>query len=244
MHRVHHSPAALFALSVLLIGLIPRIAMPSGPFPCEAALVSDVESFASQDASRLAFLQIIDKETYERLKNGGGLGASIPVDGIPLKATANWEKFREARNREFQKTEYSYAEDKARSYLRTQLSPVGAEAFIKCVEANAVANTGVHLWIKDLSSVAATVVVHWTAPPGTTEIAKLDGTPQVQGSSTKPSVIPTQWPSGYRRSFIFQRDQSVDFRLVVNLGGYTDSVEVPEPPALPKSTQLNPLRVD
>jgi hypothetical protein len=165
----------LVALSITLlaggVGAEPRSS-------CDGSLIINAESVQSNDSSRLSFLRIIDQERFEQIKREGGAGAKIPVQGVPVAGFANYSSFNAARSREFKEYQFASSEEQARSYTRTFLSPEGASAYVQCLRLQALNNTGVHLWVDDITENAAKVTIRWTSPAELTTPAVLNTSPK------------------------------------------------------------------
>ena len=203
---------------------------------CTAVIVADTEPHWTRDSVRLSVLQLIDEEMFNNLKQqqGEDLDASLNIValGQSLGGYSNYEIFAKARAKELESFNLDFSNAQAEGYARQFLSSDGNKAYTSCRRANAQATHGIHLWIENVTAQDALVATMWTPPVGTQTSGALSG--QVTGSPTPLSTLPTTWPPGEEKQFVFDRSNDRDFRLVLNMNGTTDDVLVPVVPILEK----------
>ena len=216
----------IFVLSVFIASLFPWHTAGAQFSACTAALIPDVESAQSDERIRLTFLKTMTSNKFRSLKDSGGVGATIPVKGVPLNLYANWDQAEVAIQEETSRLDQTYSSSQATNYLRTSLSQISASAYTRCLE---LQSNGVFLWIKGLTSDTANVQIRWAPGPGQGGPQKIQL--QLKGATTR-AEIPEIWQGARSHTFIFDRKPREVFSIAVNLGGSDADILIPLPPRI------------
>jgi hypothetical protein len=131
--------------------------------PCDAVLVVTTIQNAENSRTALAALNLVDQSNYSVVKSGLGLSARVPVEGVPVDFSTNWDQFKEARDQYRRLTKTDYTEEHSRSYSMVGLTDAQMSAWLDCKKtasgndtvvlgASAATSTYITLtgvWIKD-----------------------------------------------------------------------------------------------
>ncbi len=131
---------------------------------CRYAIVPDTVMLKKDDSVRLAWLSILEKESFESAKHSAGLEGMVPVDGAPLKARADYGDFSEARDREFSKQEFHYSQDTSTTFLQSKLSVNSLAAYRSCLEKASQTRPGFHMWTEAVHDDSVEVRLFWNLP--------------------------------------------------------------------------------
>ncbi len=206
-------------------------ASPPKPIDCTPVLIIETADSWSRDDVRLSVLKLIDRDLYQDIRDDqtGRLSTAreINVAGTELQGFANYDLFDEARSKEFASYDFEFGTSQAEGYARQFLSYEGAESYTSCRQTNARNISGVHVWVENITPDDVLVAIRWTTSD---EDARGSLSGQVTGSPTPFSIVQTQWDPQVERQYVFDRATDRDFRLVLNLDGSTDDVQIPYPP--------------
>ncbi len=105
---------------------------------CDKALAKDYIQSNSSIQQQLNVLKIMDKETFEEYKSSssGGGGAEIGIPGIlsfAIGGSANYDEFKQKREKLFQLYSYNYSEAQAKSELRIVTNAIAYPEWSKCI---------------------------------------------------------------------------------------------------------------
>jgi hypothetical protein len=110
--------------------------------------------------TRLAFLSIQTRESFEILKKKGDDGLEILVDEVPIKGSMRWEDFREKLTKEMSWKGLDFSYEHAFSFLRKETPPEAYDAYIKCIGKG----LSVSASVDDAQMVSVQII--WNEPPG------------------------------------------------------------------------------
>lgn len=207
------------------------------PRNCEAALIADVELTQISERTRIAFLQTIDSSNFEQIKNSAGFGASIPIEGIPLSAFANFEQFNEARRRYIESVDLRFDRDLAVLYVAQRVPQRAFTAFSQCIEADARQRYGLHLIPRQLGDDVVQLTIHWRPTPPTTATRLSVNIEILDGSETIRQQV--RLPANAFEPLTHRRRSEGGMVLITASGGGIEpvTIRVPavdrEPPLLP-----------
>lgn len=216
----------IFALSVAISSLFPWYTARAQISACTAVLIPDVDTAQSDERIRLTFLKTMSSAKFSSLKDSGGIGATIPVKGVPINLYGSWDQLQTAIQEETSRLDETYSSDRSTNYLRTSLSQISASAYTRCLE---LQSNGVFLWVKALTPDTANVQIRWAPGPGQGGPQKIQF--QLKGASVR-TAIPDTWEGARSSTFILDRKAGQDFSIAVNLGGSDADILIPIPPRL------------
>lgn len=194
---------------------------------CTASLTPDLTTLKSNDAVRLAWLNIIDVERFRQEKKNVDTGGSVLVYGYPISGYGNYGEFAEARDREYQLRQFSYSREQSIDFVQSKTSGVAYDTFIKCLEIETRKQPGLHLWAKRISDEAVDLAILWNVPGRT--ITLNTANVQVAGTAIPSKFVPRTLLSSANFEQRFIRRQAQDFYVAINFEGYSDSLRVARP---------------
>ncbi|MEP9356882.1 hypothetical protein ABLE93_25460 [Xanthobacter sp. KR7-65] len=203
---------------------------------CAKALIQDKTRIDVHDVSTLAALRLLQQSST---KSSGWSGSiNVPISGVPVGIGANSAE--DVTNDYFSKSTINWTRDRLESVATQTLSQNAADAYKTCIRGQ----LPLSIIVSDAKDDALTVTVKFIVPSNS--IKSANG--QVSISGGKPLVdFPKKWSPGESNSAIIKRDKNSDFRIVANVGGFTDSALVafiPPPPVFAKiPLKKNPLFV-
>ena len=145
---------------------------------CNATLTKDIFSNVRTDKQQYAFLSRIDKETFDELKRGGGATISIPIVKGLIDASANYDEFRQKRERYFQEISYQSNSELEIRELQIVTSPIAYPYWAQCMSHCATNRTGPFAWKDREDENLVVMMVYYHAPPGGGSVrvnSQLDG---------------------------------------------------------------------
>jgi len=226
--RLRRKPRAVLHRALLFFGFIGLLtasgAQAQDAATCAKLLEPDVQAFASDTHLRLAYLHTLDRQSYEEAKKKGGATAGIPVDGVPLKGTLDWEDYSKRLKRESEITRFTYDFAQSTWYYARSLPNERAQLFLQCV-------TGVHLQVKltDKADNAQALWMKWNErvpnePPAVFDFRKSRNVVSV------PSRTDATFQDREEKTFVFTpKDPARDMLIVINGGGKPPTLVVPPP---------------
>jgi hypothetical protein len=136
------------------------------PSACNAALAKDRVQILRTIHQRYAYLNRIDRETYEQLKKDIEAGLTIPMVDVFIKASVSYSAFVERRERFFQEINYTADLPYEEHLLRLVTEPVAYTAFAACMEQFAKQHVGFYVWKKMDRPEGIVADYYWHAPFG------------------------------------------------------------------------------
>lgn len=228
----------LFFVGTAIAMAIPSIASAQQQ-DCSQALVSSSVSWQYDRTLKLSMLNMIDNSNFEQSKVDFSGGITLPVDGVPINAFANFSDFEQARSREFQRSEFDFSEEESALYA-AQFVPADAfDAYETCLRLNAQQNYGLHLIPREVSPDFVSIDLLWNSPPPVQDATLRFELFGGQATADLPDVLP---PSNYS-AVNFQRNEGQPLRLIVSANGF-QPVRLTVPTAdLPEAAALQPYEV-
>ena len=211
---------------------------------CDPQAYKNYDVSSSSDEYRAAYLQSIDRETFDMLKAEGSSGGGFKIAGFGFSADTTYETFSLRRERILKYTKYSADSKTSRNYVRNSFDGFGAKAYNKCLEALVELNKrGLFLNLLDSTDKIIIARVHWrptSSAPVTLNLAK---DVQLIGSSTPKSglPLPQTWEGEVERDFTLTRVPSKELSFVINLGGLSNSFLLPPKPVIKPFCRGNDL---
>lgn len=202
----------------ILLTAIQNAPVKADGCPCAAVLVPDVEVREMSKATRLAFLRLVNKATFEEMKESAKGGATVPVDGIPIGGEMSWEQFQERRTSEFSQKGFALDEDQSTTLLREHLSKEAIDAWNKCIR-NFYNGFGLRAWVIGANDQTVTVRVTWRPTPEgkATTIKNV----HVDGGKARQNLVGCQLVVNAEKTFTFDRVKDRPFTFVINAGNLT-----------------------
>ena len=208
---------------------------------CNAVLIPDFETLTDKSALAVHFLAIIDEETYESLKQGGGASAQVPIKGIPVDFGANYEQFKENRRKFFESNQYSMNLAQSLETVRSKVSPEAIRAWLECKRIR----EPFRVELKSSSTTAATFEFVWNPPA---HVAALPVTSSAISNGTAMGThaaagevfeVGFEFATGAQITVIVLRDDPAgEIAVAVTIGnGYTASCT-----AAPEGTRIKLMR--
>jgi hypothetical protein len=192
----------------------PLASQQNDPSVCNAALAKDRLQILRTGHQRYAYLNRIDRETYEQLKKDIEAGLTIPGVDVFIKASASYNAFVERRERFFQ--EMNYTADLAYEEYLLQLvtEPVAYTAFAACMEQFAKQHVGFYAW-KTMDRPDGIVAdYYWHAPFGAKSARAVS---EITGGSARDAPKGRAFPPGKR----FQPNEGGTLEIRGNPGAST-----------------------
>jgi hypothetical protein len=215
-----------------VMGLSSCMPAPAPPPPppaadadtCQEVLVQTHIDFNSDQTLKLAWMKSIDSDEQFTKTQQAGIGATIPIDGIPFKGFANFSDFVSHRDHYLQQENYYLNTSDSRHLLINYLPDAAFPAWAECMAQN---NVAILAYPKDISDSALTVYLKYQAP---TQInappARL--TISTRGNAGRGSPpYPNSIRPGQSLRSIYVRSPGQDFYFAVNAGVFSDSFRVP-----------------
>jgi hypothetical protein len=206
---------------------------------CDAALVLQTSSQVTQTSYQLHWLSLVDEESFNQLKRNVDIGATFPVEGIPINGYADYAAFDQARRRYLAQQSYSTSFSDARSALAIYLHPEQLTAWLECKR---IQTHGLTTYIQNPSATSVTVVIGWQPAPEGARPARLAVT--VSGGQIVGST-PARIKVNAKVTVLVRRAPNEDFRLIVNeTNGNTDEAFLPAamPTVQPPQSSLRDRR--
>jgi hypothetical protein len=101
---------------------------------CDAPLVKDIDIRNTDHFAALSALSLMKKEDFDSIKAGGGLTAGFPIDGIPIKAMANYDQFQTHLHNELSKYSTTSTISDRRSVYTAHTSETQLAAYEACLK--------------------------------------------------------------------------------------------------------------
>lgn len=201
----------------VLISFVPSALRAADVSACNATLIRATYQSAQSRFLDWRLAEMIDESTYQQLKQG--MGANATIYGVPMGA--KYENFKENINTFRKITNVSLTTSEFQNILWTGLDPVAGQAYAKCIDAQVTTSNGLFLIPRQANENFITIVIRLRAP------------------SSAANRLPVTW-GGYRptsvtlpREIARGDDYTVEIprprqtrTLVINGGGYTDSIEI------------------
>jgi hypothetical protein len=194
---------------------------------CTASLKPDLTSLKSNDAIRLAWLNIMDVERFHEERKNIDTGGSVLVYGYPLSGYGNYGEMSQARDREFQLRQFNYSREQSIDFLQSKVSGAAYDTFIKCLEIESRKQPGLHIWPKRVADDSVDLAILWNVPGR--NITLTTTSVQVAGTAIPKTFLPRNLLSSAQFEQRFVRKQNQDFYVAINFEGYSDSVHVSKP---------------
>lgn len=129
---------------------------------CREALIQDRIEYVENTHKKLSYLNIINRESYNKVKNNFGLAGNLLVNGTPISGSASYDEFNEKRRKEFQKHQFKESVSFSIRYSAQVFGDNALEAYKSCLDRNrteglkvlpiSYSNTVVYLRVKYIPS--------------------------------------------------------------------------------------------
>lgn len=191
---------------------------------CDRLLEPDVTAVSQDTMVRLAYLHTLDRQQYEKHKTGAGVGVSIPVDGIPLRGTANYDDFKQKLQTESQRTQFALNETDSRWYYATRVPPERTQGFVDCINPK-----GLKLRLVSREEGAAVLKLSWHPSGDAVRSADLsyDASLNVANLNELPTSI-----GPYAERVITVRRKAPNETMIVSINTGTHPAFYRDPPTL------------
>lgn len=223
-----HSKIATFAL-VFAVSLINWTSWSptSAQDECGDILIQDEFLGNFEYVEELALMMIIENENeYQRVRGGAAERSRFgDVWG------GSYEDFRNSRSQYFSQYNYNHSIEESQKIVTANLSDSVINAWTQCILAR---TPGVMVVLNDITEQTFGFVISWLAPPGVTNPGEgyllVNGAIEnanTQNLMLQSSLGPNGWSTNWSIELFFQTIPETDIRIVMNLGGYTDSISIP-----------------
>lgn len=147
---------AAVVLALLPGALLAQAPVSVTPVDCDPALMQSYAREPITDPRRLALLQLVTRNNYERVKADH---AALPVGGATLGATTTFDDFGSRRQQDLAAAKFPYDADLSRAWLATSTTAEQLAPYIACLRAR----PGFTAWIDPARSnrQEATIRVMW-----------------------------------------------------------------------------------
>jgi hypothetical protein len=128
--------SVLLAVALLAQFQMTQPAIALGPADCASQVVPDVVRYASTETEKLAALDLISEDDYNKSGLAGQLQAILPNEGLPVPVGANYTQLKEFLRR--LKNQHNYSLDSSHSVaLVTQtMTNNNLTAYLACLQAS------------------------------------------------------------------------------------------------------------
>lgn len=238
-HKYHSHYFLMIVVPIFLLSLLlffissPKTFSQSGDCAiCKAALVPYIRATNSNKSAQLAYLNLIDEETFREIGHQMGASVVVPIDGIPIPLGGDWAEFERARNRVFRIENYNRTEAESRNDLETYLPQNALSTFSACISSLCGGHTGIKVIVTYQDQNTVLVLYDWSPPPGATQSGIVQHSTLTGGSSggvSEGQALPqgTTFVVNSRQVFSYQRRRGQPFVLSVTVNGTTDSISLP-----------------
>lgn len=183
-----------------------------------AFLVQDHEHVIWTEQQKRSFLLMASKDQYDRAKSSWGGSAAYG----PFSGNANYDQAKASALKELSLQAGSLSYQTHLEYTAQHLSPIGADAYGKCLEQDKE-RPGIQLWLHRREGELYTLRGYWVglnAQEGTASnatVALADGVTVM--------MSPSSWPKGLTQEVLVRkRDANTDGVLVLHIGGLSKSL--------------------
>lgn len=214
---------------------------------CSSYIHHDTVAYESDLSLKLAVLQTFTQENFSQRKRDFGAGLTMPIEGIPIEAFANYSDFDESRSRALSHYQYNMNFDKAEAYLSSRVSNASLEAVKDCIVANMY---GLNAALDSVTSERVDISFYWRPTPGAKN--KIDPLTYVITGGKEIGNLPKSINANSWESISLSRDTNKDLVVRIKGGGnISDVFVVPAIPVIVPQTytwtfgrQKAPLRFD
>ena len=120
---------------------------------CDPEAFKYLDSAEMDVTTSLAYLRTVTEKNFERRKQDGSIGVTIP--DTPFTFDGSWSDFKEKRRQFFEQYEFNYSYTDASSYLKAGLDTNSVAAYTQCLKQN----FPVRAWLEVGSPKAKKVVI-------------------------------------------------------------------------------------
>ncbi|MGE3275690.1 MAG: hypothetical protein AB7O67_11300 [Vicinamibacterales bacterium] len=137
---------------------------------CKAALEKDISTYSFTYYEALSFLEWLDESRWRQASHDGSLGATFPIQGVPVAFDAKYGDFETFRERLLQQTSWSQQTHKSYRKFEAFTAERGYDSFDRCVQA-CLNRPGIYLIPDPEKSTPESILleIFYNAPPGGTE---------------------------------------------------------------------------
>jgi hypothetical protein len=101
--------------------------------PPEKFLLNESTQLLATNQIRLAFVERMDKSSFENAQKAEKNGLSLPINGVPISAYRNVDEAKQAGRKESQERQFNYDQDQSYWLLRNEVSKAGGEKYTDCI---------------------------------------------------------------------------------------------------------------
>ena len=217
--------------------------------PCSAALVQQVDFYALDDQSAMAYLSQIDETTWDSKKTDAGFIGKWTGFLGPMSGDFSYQKFDEARRQFFQRVKDHASAATSIKKLRQYLTDAQLDAWKVCITQQG--RSGLFLTEKSVNDDMATFELLWVRPPTGASEVTISSSTVTGGRAVDPQVPPgLVFKKGERvqgsKVFTVSREPSKALNVTINTGemGVTDTIESSRILALESHTRVLQNKLD
>lgn len=187
--------------AVLSIGTYLGVGQDTHAQDCSAVLAPDVTAISKDTALRLAYLNQLTQETYEKAKQDVETSAKVIVYGVPISGAGNYRNFRELLTRENRSTGFNLDQKDSQWYYATRIPPERTQFFLDCVNSR-----GLKIYLAERTEKSVVLRVKWMPAPEGLVDAPLDFS-QSENVSNLHILPATTLKPNAERALRFVRDE-------------------------------------
>ncbi|MBX5216469.1 hypothetical protein HJC05_19975 [Rhizobium sp. NLR9a] len=225
-------------LYLTIASLIPSLASAAECNPVDF-LVQDITNVNLTDEVKTAFLLVATKEQYDRATQGG----RVKLGYGDLKADIGYDQAKNSALKEASMRKYTYSRDYYVRYLSQVLSPVGGEAYAKCLEQDRQ-SPGLRLWLDKAEGPYYRLKGFWIGRDTTQGLGYLNDKIATRGFEV--IQVDKEWTKGQTYEVVLQKQPDVDAFVSIKVGDESASYisVVPPPPLVMANAKVeNPDKV-
>ncbi|MBN8990763.1 MAG: hypothetical protein J0H42_21165 [Rhizobiales bacterium] len=175
-------------------------------------LVSDIQNVAISDEFKTAFLHVATKDQYLKATEGGKTSMAYGA----ISGSLEYDKAKTSASKEAELRQYKFDRSFYMRYVTQQLSPVGADAYTKCLEQDRN-SPGLRLWFSNRDGDFYTIKGFWVGQDTGKGSGELEGTPVTKGFEV--IQLPKTWVKGQTLEILLQKPSDVDGVISIKVDG-------------------------
>jgi hypothetical protein len=204
------------------------------PRECNPRDFFDTNVQVQDDLYRLAYLDAMTKDQYDRRKQSGDFGGLLGIPGVDVKLDLSYDEMREQVSQEKRLRNINYEERHQQAIFSSMLSDEGRRAYIACVNGSGGIGTTLTVRPDAQTNKEFFVQIRWDGGVGG-QTGKFDfvgkspfqviGGKVVGEYALKP---PREIKSGQEIAIQVEREDLRErFELISSVNGYQDSIALP-----------------
>jgi len=212
---------------------------------CDPQSFFDKSLTLSNDLTKFAYFDTISKDHFEDMKNSGSLGATIPIEGVPIDFNMSYDDAKKLMDILREAKQINYTEVHQKTILTSILSSNGLDAYKACVAAKGGVGTFLSMSPNAATANHFFIGVKWQGgvggPEGKFDYVGPSPFQVIGGTVVGPyeTTPPTTIKSGEEISVEIERDLSQDFQFTTAVNGNSPDDKIYLPKFQPRSVIFN-----